>query len=69
MSDIKALTLTQKAWEEISHHAVETFAEECCGVILHNGGRCAAAEIFRTRCMPWMPRATPATPRSRMPWT
>ena len=38
MSDIKALTLTQKAWEEISHHAVETFAEECCGVILHNGG-------------------------------
>ncbi|MEK6561687.1 MAG: Mov34/MPN/PAD-1 family protein [Candidatus Binatota bacterium] len=38
MSDINALTLTQKAWEEISHHAVETFAEECCGVILHNGG-------------------------------
>ena len=38
MSDINALTLTQKAWEEISHHAVETFPEECCGVILHNGG-------------------------------
>lgn len=38
MSDINALTLTQKAWDEISHHAVETFAEECCGVILHNGG-------------------------------
>src|SRR3989338_9267856 len=38
MSGIKALTLTQEAWEEISHHAVETFPEECCGVILHNGG-------------------------------
>lgn len=37
MSGIKALTLTQKAWEEISYYAVETFPEECCGVILHNG--------------------------------
>ncbi len=37
MSGITALTLTQKAWEEISHHAIETFPEECCGVILHNG--------------------------------
>ena len=31
------LTLTQKAWEGISHHAIETFPEECCGVILHKG--------------------------------
>lgn len=31
------LTLTQKAWEEISGHAIETFPEECCGVILYNG--------------------------------
>ena len=34
MSGITVLTLTQKAWEEISHHAIETFPEECCGVIL-----------------------------------
>ena len=34
MSEIKTLTLTQGAWEEISLHAVETFPEECCGVIL-----------------------------------
>ena len=37
MSGITALTLTQKAWEEISRHAIETFPEECCGVILHKG--------------------------------
>ncbi|MEK7783215.1 MAG: Mov34/MPN/PAD-1 family protein [Candidatus Binatota bacterium] len=37
MSGITALTLTQKAWEEISLHAIETFPEECCGVILHKG--------------------------------
>lgn len=37
MSGITALNLTQNAWEEISHHAIETFPEECCGVILHNG--------------------------------
>ena len=42
MSGIKELTLTQEAWEEISHHAVETFPEECCGVILHHGGTDAA---------------------------
>ena len=34
---IMVLTLTQKAWEGISHHAIETFPEECCGVILYNG--------------------------------
>ncbi|MEK7341284.1 MAG: Mov34/MPN/PAD-1 family protein, partial [Candidatus Binatota bacterium] len=37
MSGITALTLTQKAWEEISLHAIETFPEECCGVILDKG--------------------------------
>lgn len=31
------LTLTKKAWEDISRHAVEAFPEECCGVILHDG--------------------------------
>ena len=36
MNGIAALTLTQKAWEEISRHAIETFPEECCGVILYD---------------------------------
>lgn len=31
------LTLTAKAWEEIRRHAMETFPEECCGVILDKG--------------------------------
>lgn len=33
------LTLTEKAWQEISRHAVETFPEECCGVILYQGNK------------------------------
>ncbi len=37
MSGIMALTLTQKAWEEISRHAMEAFPEECCGVVLSDG--------------------------------
>lgn len=37
MSDLKELTLTELAWEEMSRHARETFPEECCGVILYNG--------------------------------
>ena len=37
MSAITALTLTDKAWQEISLHAIETFPEECCGVILYSG--------------------------------
>ena len=37
MNAIASLTLTEKAWEEISRHAIETFPEECCGVILYNG--------------------------------
>lgn len=37
MSVTSALSLTQEAWDEISGHAVETFPEECCGVILYNG--------------------------------
>ena len=32
-----ALGLTQNAWQEISLHAMETFPEECCGVILSDG--------------------------------
>lgn len=31
------LTLTAKAWEELRRHAMETFPEECCGVILDKG--------------------------------
>lgn len=37
MSDPKQLTITEKAWEEISRHAVQTFPEECCGVVLFDG--------------------------------
>jgi [CysO sulfur-carrier protein]-S-L-cysteine hydrolase len=33
------ITLTETAWAEISRHAVDAFPEECCGVILENGGR------------------------------
>lgn len=29
--------LPEQAWDEISRHAAETFPEECCGVILHDG--------------------------------
>jgi proteasome lid subunit RPN8/RPN11 len=32
------LTLTEKAWEEISSHAMEAFPEECCGVIVDQRG-------------------------------
>ncbi|MFQ5683019.1 MAG: Mov34/MPN/PAD-1 family protein [Candidatus Binatia bacterium] len=39
------LTLTEKAWEEISHHAVESFPEECCGIVLFDG------EIDDVRCL------------------
>ena len=31
------LILTEKVCEEISSHAVETFPDECCGVILSDG--------------------------------
>ncbi|MBI2361333.1 MAG: M67 family metallopeptidase [Deltaproteobacteria bacterium] len=31
------LALTEQARDEISRHAAETFPEECCGIILHNG--------------------------------
>jgi proteasome lid subunit RPN8/RPN11 len=37
MNEAPTLTLTTRAWEEISRHAVETFPEECCGVILRDG--------------------------------
>lgn len=39
MKGLTALTLTPKAWEEISRHAVEAFPEECCGVIFNRAGR------------------------------
>jgi len=35
----KSLTLSEKAWEEISRHATEAFPEECCGVVLNSGGK------------------------------
>lgn len=38
MSNPAELVLTEAAWAEISCHAVETFPEECCGVILSRGG-------------------------------
>ena len=31
------LNLTEEAWQEISRHAMDTFPEECCGLILQNG--------------------------------
>jgi len=37
MSEAATLTLTEQAWSEISRHAIESFPEECCGVILHKG--------------------------------
>jgi len=40
------LNLGQDAWEEMVRHAVETFPEECCGVILYNG---ESDEVFRCR--------------------
>ncbi len=45
MTEAGPLTLTQQAWEEISSHAVETFPEECCGVILHKGKTDAARPL------------------------
>src|SRR5918999_644343 len=38
MNRPNALLLTQEAWNEISRHAQETFPEECCGVVLSQGG-------------------------------
>lgn len=38
MKNTGTLSLTATAWEEISRHAIETFPEECCGVILADGG-------------------------------
>lgn len=46
MSPTTTLALTHKAWEEISRHAVESFPEECCGVILHDG---KSEEVIRCR--------------------
>lgn len=37
MSDPKQLTITERALDDISRHAMETFPEECCGVILFDG--------------------------------
>jgi [CysO sulfur-carrier protein]-S-L-cysteine hydrolase len=30
------LTLSESAWREISRHAVESFPDECCGVVLQH---------------------------------
>lgn len=38
MTGQKTLLLTETAWQEISRHAQESFPEECCGVVLSNGG-------------------------------
>ena len=38
MGNLKELILTEAAWGAISRHAVETFPEECCGVIVSRGG-------------------------------
>jgi adenylyltransferase/sulfurtransferase len=31
------VTLTARAWEEISRHAEESFPDECCGVVIADG--------------------------------
>ncbi len=45
MTEPADLALTEEAWEKISRHAVETFPEECCGVILHKGKTDAARPL------------------------
>ncbi len=37
MNEPNQITLTDKAWEEISRHARDTFPEECCGMVLSKG--------------------------------
>lgn len=39
MDTRSAITLSQQTWEDISRHAVKTFPEECCGVILSGGAQ------------------------------
>ena len=36
MSRLVELTLSKSAWAEISRHAVESFPEECCGIVLRH---------------------------------
>jgi [CysO sulfur-carrier protein]-S-L-cysteine hydrolase len=36
-NSVAFLLLNHVAWEGISRHAIETFPDECCGVILHDG--------------------------------
>ena len=38
MTQPTELTLTAEAWQQIACHAEETFPEECCGVVIANGG-------------------------------
>lgn len=38
MTQPTELPLTAQAWQEIARHAEETFPEECCGVVIANGG-------------------------------
>jgi [CysO sulfur-carrier protein]-S-L-cysteine hydrolase len=44
MSAPNPLRLSDKTLSEISHHAQQTFPEECCGVVLSNG---VADQVFR----------------------
>jgi len=37
MSEIKEVMLVEEVLQAISIHAVETFPEECCGIILNDG--------------------------------
>jgi proteasome lid subunit RPN8/RPN11 len=39
MSAPKELLLTHETLNEISRHSQETFPEECCGIIVSNGGQ------------------------------
>lgn len=39
MDALREICLTQDAWNAISQHSLETFPEECCGLVLSNGGK------------------------------
>lgn len=39
MTQPTEVTLTTQAWQEIARHAEESFPEECCGVVLAEGGK------------------------------
>ena len=37
--------LPKRVFDEITAHAVETFPEECCGIIIRRAGRCEAVRV------------------------